>query len=321
MVKLELEPRQSNPRIWAPNHSTLYKTLSQVKTAWRYQVSLRVLGEGLSLNFKDTSFNFSGLEVTHEDSGQESKGEVRCVMFSDTKCDVCPSPNGSPILPHQVGVWQFSSILTRNYQELASDSTCLRAQPHKTAPTSEASHKWGVQAVQLLPGGFPSPPPQVWQFPGCRRDSYQTKTKTHFLFQDLLGYWEMLKNCPLMKTSLMSTPLPLGSGMSHTLTGYEWLHRRILVLVWLHSEWRRMETFFSGFGSWVEWLFQSRGPPSFKLPIFLLSKSIRTKESRSHRSLFAWVGISFFETVSLALRFHLFPLTCEAIWPWEFAEA
>lgn len=130
MVKLELEPRQSNPRIWAPNHNILYKTLSHVKAASGCQVSLRVLGEGLSLNFKDTSFNSSGLEVTHEDSSQESKGEVRRVMFSDTKCDVCPSPISSSILPHQGGVWQFSSILTHNYQELASDSTCLRAQPH-----------------------------------------------------------------------------------------------------------------------------------------------------------------------------------------------
>lgn len=164
MVKLELEPRQSNPRIWAPNHNILYKTLSHVKTASGCQVLLRDLGEGLSLNFKDTSFNSTGLEVTHKDSSQESKGEVRCVMFSDTKCDVCPSSNSSSILPHQGGVWQFSSILTHNYQELASDSTCLRAQPHKTAPLQKPAtngvsrlsnfclgdHKLGGSQARLL---------------------------------------------------------------------------------------------------------------------------------------------------------------------------
>lgn len=37
---------------------------------------------------------------------------------------------------------------------------------------------------------------------------------------DLIGYWEMLKSYPLMMTSLMFTPLPLGSGMSHTLIGH-----------------------------------------------------------------------------------------------------
>lgn len=49
-------------------------------------------------------------------------------------------------------------------------------------------------------------------------------TRVAFVFQDLRGCWETLKNCPLMMTDLTFTPLPLGSGMSRTLTGYEGLH-------------------------------------------------------------------------------------------------
>lgn len=49
-------------------------------------------------------------------------------------------------------------------------------------------------------------------------------TRVAFVFQDLRGCWETQKNCPLMMTDLMFTPLPLGSGMSRTLTGYEGLH-------------------------------------------------------------------------------------------------
>lgn len=43
---------------------------------------------------------------------------------------------------------QFNS--DTNYLELASDSTDLRAQSHKTAVTSDASHKYGVPRLLTL---------------------------------------------------------------------------------------------------------------------------------------------------------------------------
>lgn len=138
---------------------------------------------------------------------------------------------------------QFSSYA--NYPELASDSTGFRAYCHKTPPTSQASHKQGGPAYSYFcPADYKcrgSYDP-LFRFDsslGAEETATQTETRTAFLFQDLIGYWEMLKSYPLMMTSLMFTPLPLGSGMSHTLIGYGWLHPqlpqlRVLVLLeWL----------------------------------------------------------------------------------------
>ena len=237
---------------------------------------------------------------THEDSDQESKGEGRC-MFSDTlwchMCDVCLSPDSSPALPGQLGVCEFSSILTCNCPKFASDPTGSRAQLPKTTPNLEGSCKWSVQAVQLLPGWLQIQVPHtpLLRFGsslGTEAAASPTEMRMSFLFQDSLGYWEMLKNCPLTTTSLTFTPLPLGSGTSHTWIGYEQLHLRTLVLLeWLHGERRKMERFSYGFGSWMEWLFQSQGPQSFRLPVFLVPKLVRTMEQIPIEALVAWVGI------------------------------
>lgn len=132
--------------------------------------------------------------------------------------------------------------------------------------------------------------------------------KINFLFQDLLGYWEMLKNYPSMMISLMFTPLPLGSGMWHTWIGYEWLHLKRLVLEWLRSDWRKMESFFFGFSPWVEWLFQRS--PSFKLPIFVLTKLIGTKtiEQLLHKDVLCKLHVLFFLFHTNINIWNIFPI-------------
>lgn len=137
-------------------------------------------------------------------------------------CGICPAPNSFPVLPRQLGVQQVSSILILSRVGLrfdrfeGSEPQDFRSQLQMGCP--------GCTHFCLADYKFRGSHDPLLMFDNlldAEETATQTETRTDFLFQDLLGYWEMLKNCPLMMTSLMFTPLPLGSAMSHTLIGYE----------------------------------------------------------------------------------------------------
>ena len=168
-----------------------------------------------------------------------------------------PTPTSCPTI-------QFSS--DTNYPELASDSTGLRANCHRTAPTSQASRKQGVHGTHssvrpTANSGVPTTPSsgltvhwvQRRQLSRLRPEllfSFRTCLDIGRCWRTALWWWQVwcLHHC-------------LWDPECHThWSGNEWLHPlawlRILVLLeWLHGEWGKGEILL--WAQLLSWMFQA----------------------------------------------------------------